>query len=130
MLGGLLGYAIGYFLYETVGRHIIDFYGLTDKFASLQAKYDAYGGWIIFAKGLTPFPYKIITIFSGVMHMALPVFIVSSVFGRAIRFYLVAALLWKYGEPVKAFIEKYLTLVTMGFHLLLIGGFAAIQYIL
>lgn len=130
VLGGLLGYAIGYFLFESVGRHILDLYGMQDKFAALQAKYAEWGGWIIFAKGLTPFPYKIVTILSGVLHLALPVFIVSSVFSRALRFYLVAALLWKYGAPVQEFIEKWLMLVTMLFLALLIAGFAAIKYIL
>jgi membrane protein YqaA with SNARE-associated domain len=130
VLGGLLGYAIGYFLYESVGHRIIEIYGMQEKFGLLKAKYAAYGGWIIFAKGLTPFPYKIITILSGVMQLSLPVFIVSSIFSRAIRFYLVAALLWKYGAPVQAFIEKRLMLVTMAFLLLLIAGFAAIKYIL
>jgi membrane protein YqaA with SNARE-associated domain len=130
VLGGLLGYAIGYFLFESVGRHIIDLYGMQDKFGAMQAKYAQYGGWIIFAKGLTPFPYKIITILSGVLHLALPVFIISSVCSRALRFFLVAALLWKYGAPVQEFIEKRLMLVTVGFLLLLIGGFVALKYIL
>jgi len=130
VLGGLLGYAIGYFLYDSLGREIIELYGMADKFVELQARYAEWGGWIIFAKGLTPFPYKIITILSGVLHLSLPVFIVASIFARAIRFYLVAGLLWKFGEPVKAFIEKHLTGLTFIFLLLLIGGFVAIKYIL
>lgn len=128
--GGMLGYAIGYALFESIGRHIVDFYGMTGKFDALQIKYDEWGGWIIFAKGLTPFPYKIITIFSGVMHMNLAIFIIASIFGRAIRFYLVAALLWKFGAPVQKFIEKHLTLVTLLFLILLIGGFVGIKYLL
>jgi membrane protein YqaA with SNARE-associated domain len=130
VIGGLVGYAIGYFLFETIGQVIVDFYGMNDKFGALQAKYDEWGGWIIFAKGLTPFPYKIITILSGVLHLSLIVFIVSSVFSRAIRFFLVAALLWKYGAPVQAFIEKRLMLVTVLFLLLLIGGFVSLKYII
>jgi membrane protein YqaA with SNARE-associated domain len=130
VIGGLLGYAIGYFLFETVGNAIIEMYGMQDKFHILKAKYDEWGGWLIFAKGLTPFPYKIITIFSGAMHLALPIFIISSIFGRAIRFFLVAALIWKYGAPVQTFIEKHLTLVSLGFLALLIGGFVGIKYML
>jgi membrane protein YqaA with SNARE-associated domain len=130
VLGGLLGYAIGYFLFEEIGQKIINLYGMADKFGALQGKYAEWGGWIIFAKGLTPFPYKIITILSGVLHLGLPVFIVASIFSRAIRFYLVAGLVWKYGAPIQTFIEKRLMLVTCFFLLLLIGGFAAIKYIL
>jgi membrane protein YqaA with SNARE-associated domain len=129
VIGGLVGYGIGYFLFEAVGEKILAFYGFADRFHELQMTYDQYGGWIIFAKGLTPFPYKIITILSGVMQMSLPVFIVASIFGRAIRFFLVAALLWKYGAPVQDFIEKRLGLVTFLFLLLLIGGFVALKYI-
>ncbi|HYD18701.1 MAG TPA: YqaA family protein [Patescibacteria group bacterium] len=129
VVGGLLGYAIGYFLFETLGQRILDFYHITGKFTEMQAKYNDYGGWIIFAKGLTPFPYKILTILSGVMHMALPVFIVSSVACRALRFFLVAGLLWKFGAPIQLFIEKYLGWVTLAFLLVLIGGFVAIAYI-
>lgn len=130
VLGGLLGYAIGYFLYESVGQAIVHFYGMDDRFAQLQEKYAEWGGWIIFAKGLTPFPYKIITILSGVLHLALPVFIVSSIFSRALRFFLVAALLWKYGEPVKSFIEKRLTFVTLIFLVILVLGFVSLRYLI
>jgi membrane protein YqaA with SNARE-associated domain len=129
VLGGLLGYAIGYALYESVGQKIIEFYGAGDKFGDMKARYDEYGGWIIFAKGLTPFPYKVLTILSGVMQMNLAVFIVSSVACRSLRFFLVAGLLWKFGEPVKVFIEKYLTWLALAFLVVLIGGFALIKYI-
>lgn len=128
VLGGLLGYAIGYSLYETIGRHIVDVYGMADKFAGLQEKYNQYGGWIIFAKGLTPFPFKILTILSGVMKMNLGIFVASSIACRALRFYIVAALLWKFGAPIQVFIEKRLGLVTLAFLVLLIGGFVAIKY--
>lgn len=130
VIGGLLGYAIGYYFFETWGHEIIKFYGMADKFDALQAKYDTYGGWIIFLKGMTPIPYKILTILSGVMHLAIPVFIVSSICGRAVRFYLVAGLLWKFGAPIQIFIEKYLVWVTFLFLILLIGGFLALKYII
>jgi membrane protein YqaA with SNARE-associated domain len=130
VLGGLLGYAIGYGFYEQFGKHIIEFYGLSAKFSELQAKYAVWGGWLIFAKGLTPFPYKIITILSGLLHLNLVTFIIASIFGRAIRFFLVAGLLWKFGAPIQEFIEKRLVLVTCIFLILLIGGFVGIKYIL
>lgn len=128
--GGLLGYAIGHFFYDILGRHIIELYGMAEKFDALKIKYDAWGGWIIFGKGLTPFPYKIITILSGLLSLNLAVFITASVFSRAIRFYLVAALLWKFGAPIQEFIEKRLMLVTTVFLLLLIGGFVGIKYLI
>jgi membrane protein YqaA with SNARE-associated domain len=128
--GGLLGYAIGYYFYRTWGHDIIHFYGMDDKFDALKLKYDAWGGWILFLKGMTPVPYKILTILSGVMHLAIPTFIIASICGRAVRFYLVAGLLWKFGAPIQLFIEKYLVWVTFLFVLLLIGGFLALKYIL
>lgn len=130
VVGGLLGYYIGYALYETIGTKIVAFYGAEEKFLALQDKYAEWGGWIIFAKGMTPIPYKILTILSGVLHLSLPVFITASVFSRAIRFYVVAALLWKFGAPIQAFIEKRLMLVTSAFLVLLIGGFVALKYII
>ena len=130
VLGGALGYAIGFFLYDTVGAKIVEFYGYTAQFASFQSRYNEYGVWIVLMAGFTPFPYKVITIASGVTGLNFVVFMLASVAARAARFYLVAALLWKFGEPMKAFIEKYLGWLTIIFFLLLIGGFAAIKFIL
>lgn len=128
--GGLLGYAIGYFLYESLGKPILAFYGAMEQFAAFQENYNEWGGWIVFGAGLTPFPYKVITIASGVTKMNLAVFFVTSVLGRAMRFYLVAALLWKFGKPVQDFIEKYMGALTFLFFFLLIGGFVAIKYVI
>lgn len=130
VIGGFFGYAIGYFLFEVIGRPIIDFYGATDGFDSLKATYDEWGGWIIVAKGMTPFPYKVLTILSGAFHQNLLVFSIASVVARAMRFYLVAGLIWKFGAPIQQFIEKRLMLMTTIFLVLLIGGFVAIKYIL
>jgi len=129
-LGGLLGYAIGFFLFAAIGKYILNFYGLTDAFISFQDKYNEWGGWIVFAAGLTPIPFKVITIASGVTHMNIPIFILTSIAGRAMRFYLLAALLWKYGESIKAFIEKYLSIITIIFFIILIGGFISLKYII
>lgn len=129
VIGGLFGYAIGYFLFETLGQHILEIYGAADKFADMQRRYDEYGGWIILAKGLTPFPFKILTILSGVMKMNLHIFVLSSIAARAMRFYLVAGLLWKFGAPIQAFIEKYLGWVTLALLAVLVGGFVAVAYI-
>ena len=130
VLGGLVGYAIGYFLYDTVGQAIISFYGLAEKFRSFSERYNEHGLAIVFFAGLTPFPYKVITIASGVTSMALPVFIAASVVSRGLRFFLVCGLLYFFGPPIKDFIEKYLGWLTLIFGILLVGGFVAIRYVL
>lgn len=130
VLGGALGYTIGFFLYDAVGIKIVEFYGYTEQFQSFQSRYNEYGVWIVLMAGFTPFPYKVITIASGVTGLNFAVFMLASIAARAARFFLVGALLWKFGDPMKAFIEKYLGWLTIIFFLLLIGGFAAIKFIL
>ncbi|HRI75642.1 MAG: DedA family protein [Alphaproteobacteria bacterium] len=129
VLGGICAYAIGYFLYDTVGVKIIDFYNLQEQFVKFRDMYNAHGAWIVLAGGFTPIPYKLITIASGVTQMDFVQFALFSIIGRASRFYLVAALLWKFGAPIKDFIEKYLGILTIIFFVVLIGGFVAIKYI-
>lgn len=126
VLGGLLGYYIGWGLFEAVGQPILDFYGKGEAFESFAARYNEYGAWAVLVAGVTPFPFKVITIASGVTALSLPVFIASSVIARALRFFLVAALLWKFGPPVRIFIEKRLGLVFAVFCALLVGGFLLI----
>ena len=130
VFGGIFGYVIGYFLFESVGAVILNFYDLMGQFTFFQEKYNAFGEWIIFGGGLTPIPYKVITIASGVTHMNIAVFCMASIAGRAARFYLVAALIWKYGKSIQTFIEKYLGLLTILFFTLLIGGFISVKYLL
>jgi membrane protein YqaA with SNARE-associated domain len=127
--GGFLGYAIGYFLFATLGRPILEFYGAMARYAALQAAYDHWGVWIIVLKGMTPIPYKVVTIASGALGYPLLLFGAASLVSRAIRFFLVAALLYFFGEPVRAFIERRLTLVTSVFVILLVGGFVAVAYL-
>jgi membrane protein YqaA with SNARE-associated domain len=129
VLGGLFGYAIGYFLFDTVGKPLLDLYGYGGKFQEFATQYREYGAWIVFMAGLTPFPYKVITIASGVAAMNVPIFIVASIFGRAGRFFAVAALLYFFGQPIRAFIERYFGILTVLFFLLLIGGFAAVRFL-
>lgn len=128
--GGLLGYAIGYFLFETVGRAILDFYGLMAQFAAFSSRYNEHGLAIVFFAGLTPFPYKVITIASGVTGLGLTPFVAASVVSRGLRFFLVAALIYWFGPPVRAFIERRLAWVTLAFGVLLVGGFVAARYVL
>ncbi len=130
VLGGMLGYAIGYFLFETVGSPILDFYGYAARFDSFSARYNEWGAWIVFIAGVTPFPYKVITIASGVTQLDPVVFSVASVTARGLRFFVVAALLWWVGPPIRDFIERRLGLVTIVFCVLLAGGFIAARYAL
>ena len=122
--GGFLGYFIGYGLYETVGVPILNFYGYLDKFTDFQGMYNEYGAWIVFFAGLTPFPYKVITIASGVTHLDLGVFGIASVLSRGLRFFLVATLLWYFGPWIRTFIDRYFGWLTLAFFALLFGGFA------
>lgn len=130
VLGGMLGYAIGFFLYEGVGRPVLEFYGYAKKFAEFQGSYNEWGAWIVFIAGVTPFPYKVITIASGVTQLDIVTFSVASVLARGLRFFVVAALLWWIGPPIRAFIEKRLGLVFTVFVVLLIGGFVALKFLL
>jgi membrane protein YqaA with SNARE-associated domain len=130
VLGGLLGYAIGYFLYETVGLWIMSLYGGLEKVDEFRTMYAEYGAWIILIKGLTPIPYKIVTIASGLAGYSLFWFIVLSTITRAARFFLVAALLYRFGEPIREFIEKRLELVTSALLVVIVLGFVGAKYLL
>ena len=132
VLGAFLGYAIGMFLFETIGQPILAFYGKADSFQELSAWYNSssWGGWAIFGAAITPFPYKVVTIFSGTTGFNLLAFTVISVIGRGFRFFLVSFLLYKFGEPIRIFIEKYLNLLFVLFIVLLLGGFYAIKFVM
>jgi len=127
--GGLAGYGIGFGLYESLGRPIIEFYGYADKYATFQSYYNEWGAWIVFGAGLTPIPYKVFTIASGVTHLDVVVFTVASLISRGLRFFLVAGLLWYFGEPIRIFIERHLGKLTILFFVILLGGFAAIKFL-
>ncbi|MDH3597213.1 MAG: DedA family protein [Rhodospirillales bacterium] len=129
VLGGLLGYAIGAGLYETVGRPVLEFYGYGAKFEEFRGAYNDWGAWIVAGAGFTPFPYKVITIASGVTGLNLAVFMLASLVSRGARFFLLAALLWYFGPPVRRFIEANLPLLATLFFVLLFGGFLAIRYL-
>lgn len=124
--GGLFGYFIGAVLMDTIGQPILAFYGKGDSFAEMSAVFNEYGAWAVVVAGVTFLPFKVITIASGVTGLSLPVFVVSAVFARALRFFIVAGLLWKFGEPIRDFIEKRLGLMFILFCILLLGGFAMI----
>ncbi|MEL6288166.1 MAG: YqaA family protein [Pseudomonadota bacterium] len=128
--GALLGYVIGYFLFDLVGQPVFEAYGYADKFESFRGQYNDYGAWIVLFAGVTPFPYKVITIASGATALNLGVFILASIVARGLRFGILAGLLYYFGPPIREFIERRLGLVfTLGM-IALIGGFVAIRFVL
>ncbi len=130
VIGGVLGYFIGMFLYDTIGSALLNFYGYQAHFEEFATNFNKYGALVVFGAGLTPFPYKVITIASGTTGMSLAAFIAASVVARGARFFFVAGLLYFFGPPIKLFIEKYLGLLTFLFFLLVAGGFIVATYLL
>jgi membrane protein YqaA with SNARE-associated domain len=121
VLGGLLGYAIGMFLMDSVGRGILDFFGYSgERYEALEAQYAQYGLWVILVKGLTPIPYKLVTIASGALHYSLPMFVFGSVVTRGARFLLVAWLFQRFGPQLAPIIEKRLGLVLLAVALVIV----------
>ena len=127
--GGMLGYYIGLGLMESVGRPLLEFYGKVEDFDMLAARFNEWGGWAVLVAGVTPFPYQVITIFSGATGLGLPLFVAVSLLARSLRFVLIAALLWRFGVPVRGFIERRLGLVFAVFVVGLIGGFYFVRYL-
>ena len=129
VLGGVLGYAIGYYLYDAVGLPILKFYGREGALDGFIQFVHDYGVPAVIIKGMTPIPYKVVTIAAGMAKMNLPAFIGASIIARALRFYLVAGLLYFFGEPIRSFIERRLGLVTTIFVVTLVAGFVALKYL-
>ena len=127
VLGGLAGYAIGMGLYESVGRPILQFYGLMEKYGEVQELYRRYDVWAVGIAGLTPIPYKAFTVTAGAFGISIPGFIAASIVGRGLRFGLVATLLRLWGEPAREFIDRHLGILTILFAVLLVGGFLVIR---
>lgn len=111
VLGGLFGYLIGWVLFDRIGEPIIDFYHAREQFETVKDWFDRYGVWVVFVAGFSPIPYKLFTVTSGLMAMALVPFILASAVGRGARFFLVAGLIYWGGEPFAAFIEKRVNLI-------------------
>jgi membrane protein YqaA with SNARE-associated domain len=123
--GGLLGYAIGHFVYESVGTQLLAFLGLADSFPKAACYLREYGAEIIMIKGATPIPFKLLTITAGFIGMPLLTFVAASLVSRSISFMIVGVLFRVFGAPIKAFIDRYLGLATAGFVVLVVGGFIA-----
>ena len=128
--GGILGYLIGALLYDSVGQWVISFYGEAAQMAAFREAYAEWGAWIILLKGLTPIPYKIVTIASGFAGYNLPLFIVLSIITRGLRFFIFAGLLKRFGEPIRHFIEGRLELVATAFVVVVVGGFVIARYVI
>lgn len=130
VLGGGLGYLIGYGLWEVVDSFFFTYVpGFTESaFLQVRALFEAYDFWVVFAAGFTPIPYKIITICAGVFKVNFPVFVFASLVSRSLRFFLVAWLLYRFGPNMRDFIERYFNALTLVFLVLLVGGFLLIRY--
>ena len=129
VLGGMFGYWIGAVLFEQIGLPVVEFYGKTENFDTFRQTYNDWGAWAVLIAGVTPFPYKVVTILSGSTGLDLMVFTLASILARGLRFFVVAALLWKFGAPVRDFIEKRLGLMFTLFVVLLLGGFFLLRYL-
>ncbi len=129
VLGGLLGYGIGALAFDSLGAPILHSLGKGDAMAAFNARFNDMGFWAVLTAGVTPFPYKVITIMSGWSGMPLGTFLATSVLARGLRFFLVAGLLWKFGAPVRAFIERRLGLMFSLFVAVLFAGFFAVRYL-
>lgn len=130
VLGGLAGYFLGYGFMEAVGRPILEWYGVMDKFEVIRNFYNEYDAWAVGIAGFTPIPYKVFTIAAGACEINLAIFFAASLVSRSARFFLVSGLIYKFGEPVKGFIDKYFNILTIAFVVILIGGFALIKIVL
>ena len=129
LAGGVIGYGIGYYFMETLGFPIIHFYGLEKSYSQIQQWYDTYSAWAVSIAGLTPIPYKLCTLTAGAFKVNWPVFIVASAISRGIRFFVIAALIYFYGESARTFLEKRFNLVVTGTFILMIVGFVALKYL-
>jgi membrane protein YqaA with SNARE-associated domain len=123
VIGGLIGYSIGALLMETLGDWIVRTYHLQNAFQTFHDEFNRWGVLIIVAKGLTPIPFKLVTIASGVAGLNIVAFVLASIVTRGARFFLIAALIRKFGEPIRTFIEKYLTWITLAVLIAILGGF-------
>ncbi len=127
--GGMLGYAIGSLLYESLGKWIINLYGYGNGVEAFRETYAAWGAWIILLKGMTPIPYKLVTIASGFSGYNFGLFVLLSIITRGIRFGLVAGGLARYGEPIRDFLERRLEMVALGMVAIVVAGFVIVKYV-
>lgn len=129
VLGGILGYLLGYKLMEVAGRPILEFYGVIDKYEYIKVLYHQYDVWAVGIAGFTPIPYKVFTIAAGACEINFPIFILISLLSRSARFFLVGGLIYVFGPSIRSFIERYLNIITIIFIIFLVLGFIAVKWL-
>lgn len=129
VLGGCVGYLIGWQFMNVIGDRIVELYGLSDKMAYIGAKYHQYDAWAVGIAGFTPIPYKVFTIAAGAFKINFPVFVLASAVSRSARFFLVGGLIRVFGEMIQPIIEKYLDILAIVFVILLVGSFVMVKYL-
>ncbi len=127
VLGGVLGYLIGWQFMAMLGEKIVAFYGLTEKVAYIGSLYHQYDAWAVGIAGFTPIPYKVFTITAGAFKINFFIFLVASAVSRSLRFFLVGGLIYKFGPQIQTFIDKYFNILAVVFTILLVGGFILIK---
>lgn len=129
VLGGMFGYFLGWQFMDVIGIRIVEFYHFQEQFDKIGGWYEKYNAWAVGAAGFTPLPYKVFTLAAGAFQINFPVFVLASLISRSARFFIVAALIYKFGAPIKVFIEKYFNILSIVFIVLLFGGFVLVKYI-
>ena len=129
VIGGMFGYLIGLTVFNSIGILLLNFYQLGEQVAEFKSYYNSYGAWIVMIAGFTPFPFKVITISSGLFQLNFIVFIICSILSRGLRFYIVTGLLYFFGDKIKLFIDKYFNILTILFFIILIGSILIIEFI-
>lgn len=130
VLGGMLGYLIGYQFMELIGIHIVELYGFTSQWEYVKVLYDQWAALAVFVAGFSPVPYKVFTIAGGACKINFPVFVLASAVSRSARFFIVAVLIYYFGAPIRSFIDRYFNLLAIVFTVLLVGGFILIKYVI
>lgn len=130
VLGAMAGYALGFYVWQGVQDWFIPAIFSQESFDNVAAMYDEWNFWAVFTAGFTPIPYKLFTIAGGVCHINFGMFILASIISRGMRFFLIGFLIWKFGAPIKVFIDKYFNLLAITFTVILIGSFVLVKYLL
>lgn len=132
VVGGAAGYLLGWLFWEALGGFFFTYVpGFTpEAFATVQELYNRWGFWAVFLAGITPLPYKVFTLSAGVFQISFPIFMVASMLSRGLRFFVIAGLVYRYGEPIAGFIDRHFASLSWAFGILLVGGFVALRYLL
>ena len=129
VLGGMFGYLLGWQFMDLVGSRIVEFYHFQEQWDKIGGWYEEYNAWAVGVAGFTPLPYKVFTLAAGAFEINFPIFVLASFVSRSARFFIVAGLIYKYGAPIKGFIEKYFNILSIVFVVLLVAGFVLVKYI-